>query len=131
MAAIWCLPLQGTPAETNMEYAYLNVGFSVTIRSYPVSHSTGMFPAPRTQRMPDYPMDMRRRAMAGDVRVRTEIDAGGSFRVVEVVSSSQKEFRDAVLEALKSWTFDPAQHNGHPVAVLMEYQFDFNSLIDN
>jgi protein TonB len=50
------------------------------------------------------------------VSVEFVVDTTGHTQGVSIKSSSDRDFADAVVDAVKQWRFTPAQHNGSPVA---------------
>jgi periplasmic protein TonB len=50
------------------------------------------------------------------VQVEFVVDTTGHTSAVAVKSASDREFAEAVVDAVKQWTFTPAQRNGAPVA---------------
>jgi periplasmic protein TonB len=50
------------------------------------------------------------------VRVEFVVETTGHTSDISVKSSSDRDFAEAVVEAVKQWRFTPAQHNGSPVA---------------
>jgi protein TonB len=50
------------------------------------------------------------------VQVEFVVDTTGHTSGISIKSSSDREFAEAVVDAVKQWRFTPAQHNGAPVA---------------
>lgn len=50
------------------------------------------------------------------VQVEFVVDTTGHTSAVAVKSASDRVFAEAVVDAVKQWTFTPAQRNGAPVA---------------
>jgi protein TonB len=50
------------------------------------------------------------------VQVEFVVDTTGHTQGVNIKSASDRDFAEAVVDAVKQWTFTPAQHNGAPVA---------------
>jgi protein TonB len=50
------------------------------------------------------------------VRVEFVVEATGLTSNINIKSSSDRGFADAVVDAVKQWRFTPAQRNGTPVA---------------
>ncbi|HHW13948.1 MAG TPA: energy transducer TonB [Firmicutes bacterium] len=66
---------------------------------------------------PHYPEAARREGQEGLVRLRMEIGADGRVKTAEIIASSGFPLLDAAaLAAVKTWRYEPAQENGHPVA---------------
>ena len=65
---------------------------------------------------PEYPWHLRRLGVDGSVELHVAIDETGRVTDAQVVSSSDKLFEEAALEAARKWTFKPAMQNGVAVA---------------
>jgi len=50
------------------------------------------------------------------VSVEFVVDTTGHTQGISIKSSSDRDFAEAVVDAVKLWRFTPAQHNGSPVA---------------
>jgi TonB family protein len=50
------------------------------------------------------------------VQVEFVVDTTGHPSAINIKSASDREFADAVVDAVKQWRFTPAQHNGVSVA---------------
>ena len=50
------------------------------------------------------------------VQVEFVVDTTGTPSAVSIKSASDRDFAEAVVDAVKQWRFTPAQHNGSPVA---------------
>jgi protein TonB len=50
-------------------------------------------------------------------KVEFVVDTAGHTSGIRVVSASDRDFAEAVVDAVKQWQFTPAQHNGAPVAM--------------
>jgi protein TonB len=51
------------------------------------------------------------------VKVEFVVDTTGHTSAISVVSASDRDFAESVVDAVKQWQFTPAQHNGAPVAM--------------
>lgn len=51
------------------------------------------------------------------VKVEFVVDTTGHTSGISVLSGSDRDFAEAVVDAVKQWKFTPAQHNGAPVAM--------------
>ena len=51
------------------------------------------------------------------VKVEFVVDTTGHTSGISVMSASDRDFAEAVVDAVKQWQFTPAQHNGAPVAM--------------
>ena len=83
-------------------------------------------PAARFQARPDYPFEMKRQGVAGEVLVGFVVAADGAVRDARVVRSSQREFEDAAVRAVSKWTFRPGQKDGRNVSTRMQVPIVFS-----
>jgi TonB family protein len=75
---------------------------------------------------PDYPESERQSGKEGRALLHVVVDDKGNVRLPVVDSSSGPEFSKAAIEAVKTWTFEPAKLNGQPVAVLINVETLFS-----
>jgi TonB family protein len=68
--------------------------------------------------MPVYPQMARQVHIEGDVVIDTQIDKAGNVVGMKVVSGPQS-LRQAALDALRKWKYQPSLLDGQPVAVQM------------
>lgn len=68
--------------------------------------------------MPVYPFSAREANVQGDVVIDTQIGANGSVTSMKVISGPNM-LRQAALNALRRWKYQPSQLDGKPVAVQM------------
>jgi protein TonB len=82
--------------------------------------------APRliSSALPVYPFAARQTGVEGDVLVTTTIDKNGSVVGVHVISGPAI-LRQAALDALRQWKYEPSRLNGQPVAVEMQVTIKF------
>ncbi|MFT3784205.1 MAG: energy transducer TonB [Nibricoccus sp.] len=75
---------------------------------------------------PAYPEAMKRQNVSGVVAVSIVIDETGMVVSATVAKSSQVEFEDAAIAAVKKWKFKPAQKDGAPVKTKVTIPLRFN-----
>ncbi|HYL67757.1 MAG TPA: TonB family protein [Candidatus Limnocylindria bacterium] len=75
--------------------------------------------------LPVYPLAARQTGVEGDVIVNTTIDKSGSVVGMHVVSGPAI-LRQAALDALRRWKYEPSMLNGQPVAVEMQVTIKFH-----
>ena len=92
---------------------------------YPISQ-LDQTPKPVAQARPQYPFEMRRNGITGNVTVRMTIDAKGNVTDAIPIQSSRVEFDDAAVQALKKWKFEPGQKNGQPVTTQTDITIVFS-----
>lgn len=83
-------------------------------------------PQPTVQGPPQYPFEMRRAGISGQVLVDFIVDAQGNVRNAYAVSSTQREFEQAAVIAVSKWHFRPGQKGGHAVATHMQVPIVFS-----
>jgi protein TonB len=74
--------------------------------------------------LPVYPIGARQAGVEGDVVVNTTIDKNGSVVGMKVVSGPVL-LRQAALDALRRWKYEPSRLDGQPVAVEMQVIIKF------
>jgi periplasmic protein TonB len=74
--------------------------------------------------LPVYPMGAMHANVAGDVVIQTTIDKTGKVADMHVVSGSPL-LRQAALDALRRWKYEPSMLDGQPVAVQMQVTIKF------
>ena len=77
------------------------------------------------QSSPQYPYDMLRQGVQGEVRIGFVCTKDGRTQDVRVISSTRFEFERPALDAVRQWRFEPGVKNGQRVAVRMEVPIPF------
>jgi periplasmic protein TonB len=75
--------------------------------------------------LPVYPAMARDAGIEGDVVIDTTIDKTGKVTATKVVSGPPM-LRQAALEALRQWKYEPSKLNGEPVPVQMIVMIKFH-----
>jgi protein TonB len=83
-------------------------------------------PVPVRTIAPEYPHVMRRDGVSGIVTVRCTVDEKGDVVDPVVEKSSNREFEEPALNALKKWKFKPARQDGNPVAIKVSIPVKFS-----
>ncbi|GAB1488504.1 hypothetical protein MASR2M8_09490 [Opitutaceae bacterium] len=83
-------------------------------------------PQPRYQAQPQYPFEMRRAGIAGEVVVGFIVDSEGKTVEVHAVRSTQREFEAAAIQAVSKWTFRPGRKGGRAVNTRMQVPIVFS-----
>jgi periplasmic protein TonB len=73
-------------------------------------------PVPRVQIRPNYPLEMSRAGINGEVVVGLVIDSEGNVRNPYIISSTHREFESEALRAISRWKFKPGRKNGVDVS---------------
>ena len=75
---------------------------------------------------PDYPAEAARRRETGEVVVAMQVNAAGDVVGIDLVQSSGSDTLDRVsIETLRKWHFQPALHDGKPVASVHRQVVEF------
>ena len=74
---------------------------------------------------PLYTEKARQERVQGLVILRLVIDASGEVAEVDVLKGLPFGLTDSAIEAVKHWKFEPATHQGKPVAVLYNITINF------
>lgn len=83
-------------------------------------------PTVLTQARPQYPFELRRAGISGEVVVDFYVDANGRVVNAYPARSSNNGFNDAAVAAVRQWTFRPGLNaGGEPVATHMQVPIVF------
>ncbi|MGA2017583.1 MAG: TonB family protein [Opitutaceae bacterium] len=82
-------------------------------------------PVARFQARPQYPFEMRRAGISGEVLVDFIVDTNGDVRNAFSAHSSQREFEPSAIQAVSKWKFKPGRKNGHAVYTHMQVPIVF------
>ncbi|MBI5771632.1 MAG: energy transducer TonB [Verrucomicrobia bacterium] len=82
-------------------------------------------PVPKYQARPQYPFEMRRAGIAGEVLVDFLVDTNGDVQNAYAVRSSQREFEAAAVQAVSKWKFKPGRKGGRDVVTHMQVPIVF------
>lgn len=83
-------------------------------------------PVPRVQGQPQYPFEMRRAGVTGDVLVEFIVDTNGDVQNAYAVRSSQREFEQPAVQAVSKWKFRPGRRGGRAVNTRMQVPIVFS-----
>src|SRR5713226_3031150 len=75
---------------------------------------------------PEYPSLARARRLTGDVLLDVLIDAAGKVSDMKVLSGPVL-LRDAAMDALRQWRYEPARLNGQPTPIHMQVTIKFRA----
>lgn len=87
-------------------------------------------PQARARVPPQYPFEMRRAGITGEVLVEFIVDTNGDVRNAFAVRSTQREFEAAAVQAISKWKFRPGRKGGRAVNTRMQQPITF-SLADD
>jgi len=82
-------------------------------------------PQARFQARPQYPFEMRRAGIAGEVVVDFIVDSNGDVQNAYAISSSQREFEAAAVQAVMKWKFRAGRKGGRNVNTHMQVPIVF------
>lgn len=82
-------------------------------------------PIPKFRAKPQYPFEMRRAGINGEVVVEFIVDTNGNVRNAFAVRSTQRDFEQAAVQAVSKWTFRPGRKGGRAVNTRMQVPIVF------
>lgn len=88
-------------------------------------------PVAKFQARPQFPFEMRRAGISGEVVVDFIVDTNGDVRNAFSFHSSQREFEANAIQAVSKWKFRPGRKNGHAVFTHMQVPIVFTLNEDN
>lgn len=83
-------------------------------------------PQATVQVRPQYPFEMRRAGISGQVLVDFIVDTNGDVRNAYAASSTQREFESAAVQAVSKWRFRPGKRGGRTVNTHMQVPIVFS-----
>lgn len=83
-------------------------------------------PVGRVQNPPQYPYEMSRAGISGEVAVEFIISSTGDVIDTRVIRSSHREFEVPALQAVQKWKFKPGRKGGKNVATRVSQLIEFN-----
>ena len=75
---------------------------------------------------PEYSEEAQKAKWQGAVLLSLVVDATGKPTNIRVVRPLGLGLDEKAIEAVKTWRFEPAMKNGHPVAVQIAVEVDFH-----
>lgn len=83
-------------------------------------------PEARYQTPPQYPFEMKRQGITGQVVVDFIVDSNGAVQNALAAQSSQREFEQAAIQAVSKWKFRPGKKGGRFVNTHMQVPVVFS-----
>jgi protein TonB len=87
-------------------------------------------PEPTYRADPQYPFEMRRQGISGEVTIEFIVDTTGAVNGAFAVKSTHREFEANAVSAVSKWKFKPGKKNGRNVNTRMQVPIVF-TLNDN
>jgi protein TonB len=84
-------------------------------------------PVATIQPRPNFPFEMRRARISGQVTLGFIVDSNGEVREPHVINSSHREFEAEALKAILKSKFRPGKKNGSAVNTRMQQTLAFNA----
>ena len=84
-------------------------------------------PAVAEPATPEYPADAKAQGISGEVVLELDLSAEGTVLAARMVRPAGRGFDEAALAAGKRLRFSPAEIDGNPAAVTIEYRFRFDA----
>jgi protein TonB len=91
-----------------------------------------------SNKMPDYPEDLRDAGITGEVVIKLHIHMDGSVKGAKILrkkssattdeekEAAEKAFVAAVIRVIKSWKYEPAKLDGEPISIWFPVNFPFS-----
>ena len=104
----------------------VTVNFVLADKSEPQSvHAPGVTPPkPVDRKEPAYPPEAKEKGIQGEVVVKAQVSETGVVTSAEVISGPEL-LRQAALDAIRQWRFEPAVKDGKPIAVNTDITVNF------
>jgi len=83
-------------------------------------------PVPKLQIRPQYPFEMRRAGIGGEVTVDFIVDQNGDVQNAYALKSTQHEFEAEAVKAVSRWKFKPGRKSGRNVPTHMQVPIVFS-----
>ena len=80
----------------------------------------------RVQPGPQYPYEMSRAGISGEVVVEFIINTSGDVIQTQVIRSSHREFEMPAMQAVQKWKFKAGRRGGRAVNVRVSQLIEFN-----
>ncbi|QYM78521.1 TonB family protein [Horticoccus luteus] len=99
-------------------------GFGKGIEIFDVS-KLDKSPVPKVRVAPNYPFEMKRSGITGEVVVDFIVDTHGDVQNAFAVRSTQREFEQPAVQAVSKWKFTPGRKNGRAVYSHLQVPIEF------
>jgi periplasmic protein TonB len=125
-------PLQPLPADRlRLNATALEIPGDAILRKYGNldifdPKNLDQIPQTRFRSSPNYPFEMRRSGIEGEVLVDFLVDIEGDVQNARALHSSNREFENAAVQAVAKWKFRPGRKNGQNVVTHMQVPIQFS-----
>jgi TonB family protein len=89
-------------------------------------HAASTAPVATRLPTPEYDWELRRDRVEGSVTVIYTVKADGSVSQAKIISATNRVFVKPVLNAVGSWKFDPAKHDGRAIECQVQQEIRFS-----
>lgn len=83
-------------------------------------------PQPKFRAPPQYPFEMKRQGISGEVTVEFIVDTNGDVRNPVAIRSTNREFENSAVQAIAKWKFRPGKKGGRAVNSRVQQPLSFN-----
>ena len=118
--------LQASKGAINIPVTKPGANFGKGIKDLFDINNLDQRPVARVQPGPQYPYEMSRAGISGEVVVEFIINSNGDVIDTRVVRSSHREFEVPAMQAVQKWKFKAGRKGGRPVNVRASQLIEFN-----
>ena len=118
--------LQASKGAINIPVTKPGANFGKGIKDLFDINNLDQRPVVRVQPGPQYPYEMSRAGISGEVVVEFIINSNGDVIDTRVVRSSHREFEVPAMQAVQKWKFKAGRKGGRPVNVRASQLIEFN-----
>jgi|GEM_PF-4514964 len=124
--AALCISASLLTACVGPGYGRAGAQFSVSPRSYPTAKGSFDTPPRLTGgNNPYYPPEEALNGKPGKVHVAFTIAVDGRASDIQIIDATDKDFGDALVDAIRSWRFEPARKADMPVPSALNFTYFF------
>ena len=118
--------LQASKGAINIPVTKPGANFGKGIKDLFDINNLDQRPVARVQPGPQYPYEMSRAGISGEVVVEFIINSNGDVIDTRIVRSSHREFEVPAMQAVQKWKFKAGRKGGRPVNVRASQLIEFN-----
>ena len=75
--------------------------------------------------MPDYAAALRSKRLEGRILLEVSLDRRGRVERIRIISSEIPELNDSTIEAVSSWSFQPARRRNESIPISFKLSLKF------